>query len=65
MRGSPSSNPRSGGDPADLPIVSRPLQGWDRPNFQVAIDGWRAAREVEVVGLPVIEGYRAGLAELG
>jgi hypothetical protein len=53
-----------GGDPAERPIVSRALAGWDRPNFQVAIDAWCAGREVEVVGLPVMEGYRAGLAEL-
>ena len=53
-----------GQDPADLPIVSRALAAWDRPNFQVAIDAWSAGREVDVVGLPVIEGYRAGLAEL-
>ena len=53
-----------GCDPGELPIVSRPLAGWDRPNFQVAIDAWAACREVEVVGMPVIEGYRAGLAEL-
>ena len=53
-----------GGDPAERPIVSRALAGWDRPNFQVAIDAWCAGREVEVVGLPVLEGYRAGLAEL-
>ncbi|CAA9488916.1 MAG: Cell division protein FtsH [uncultured Solirubrobacteraceae bacterium] len=53
-----------GQDPADLPIVSRALAAWDRPNFQVAIDAWSAGREVEVVGLPVMEGYRAGLAEL-
>ena len=53
-----------GGDPRDLPIVSRALAAWDRPNFQVAVDAWAAGREVEVVGLPVIEGYRAGLAEL-
>ena len=53
-----------GCDPGELPIVSRALAGWDRPNFQVAIDAWAAGREVEVVGLPVIEGYRAGLAEL-
>ena len=53
-----------GGDPADLPIVSRDLAAWDRPNFQVAIDAWSAGRDVEVAGLPVIQGYRAGLAEL-
>ncbi|MEA2135060.1 MAG: hypothetical protein QOC68_2969 [Solirubrobacteraceae bacterium] len=53
-----------GSDPADLPIVSRDLAAWDRPNFQVAVDAWSAGREVEVAGLPVIQGYRAGLAEL-
>jgi hypothetical protein len=53
-----------GRDPGDLPIVSRALAAWDRPNFQVAVDAWTAGRQVEVVGLPVIEGYRAGLAEL-
>ena len=52
-----------GRDPGDLPIVSRALAAWDRPNFQVAVDAWTAGREVEVVGLSVIEGYRAGLAE--
>ncbi len=53
-----------GRDPRDLPIVSRSLEAWDRPNFQVAVDAWSAGREVDVVGLPVIQGYRAGLAEL-
>jgi len=40
------------------------LEAWDRPNFQVALDAWLVDREVEVVGLAVMEGYRAGLAEL-
>src|SRR3954453_3021940 len=53
-----------GGDPAERPIGSRALAGWDRPNFQVAVDAWCRGREVEVVGLPVMQGYRAGLAEL-
>jgi cell division protease FtsH len=53
-----------GADPVELPIVTRPLAGWDRPNFQVAIDEWSAGRDVEVVGLPVMQGYRAGLGEL-
>jgi hypothetical protein len=53
-----------GTDPRDLPIVSRALAEWDRPNFQVAIDAWAEGRDVEVVGLPVMQGYRAGLAEL-
>jgi hypothetical protein len=53
-----------GGNPAELPIVTRPLADWDRPNFQVAIDEWAAGREIELVGLPTMHGYRAGLAEL-
>ena len=53
-----------GGDPRKLPIVTRPLAAWDRPNFQIAIDAWSEGREVEVVGLPAMQGYRAGLAEL-
>ena len=53
-----------GGDPSDVPVVSRALPEYDRPNFQVAIDAWTEGRDVEVVGLPVMHGYRAGLAEL-
>ncbi|HET8951465.1 MAG TPA: ATP-binding protein [Solirubrobacteraceae bacterium] len=53
-----------GADPADMPVVSRSLSPWDRPNFQVAVDAWSDGRDVEVVGLPVAHGYRAGLAEL-
>jgi len=53
-----------GGNPAELPILTRPLAAWDRPNFQVAIDRWTAGRDVEVVGLPMLQGYRAGLGEL-
>src|SRR4051794_12738056 len=50
--------------PPELPVVSRPLEAWDRPNLQVAIDAWLAGRSVEVVGVALMEGYRAGLAEL-
>ena len=53
-----------GRDPAELPIVTRKLEAWDRPNFQVAVDEWALGRDVEVVGLPVTQGYRPGLAEL-
>ena len=53
-----------GQDPAELPIVTRALEAWDRPNFQVAVDEWAQGRDVEVLGLPVMQGYRAGLAEL-
>jgi hypothetical protein len=53
-----------GQEPTELPIVTRPLEAWDRPNFQVAVDAWTHDKDVEVVGLPVMQGYRAGLAEL-
>jgi hypothetical protein len=53
-----------GSDLARIPVVSRTLAQWDRPNFQIAIDAWSQGRDVEVVGLPVMQGYRAGLAEL-
>jgi len=53
-----------GADPAGLPVVSRALSPWDRPNVQVALDEWLRERDVEILGLPPIEGYRAGLAEL-
>jgi hypothetical protein len=48
-----------GRDPAELPIVARALAPWDRP-----VDEWAVGRDVEVVGLPVMQGNRAGLAEL-
>jgi hypothetical protein len=50
--------------PIDLPVVARGLASWDRPNVQVALDAWTANRNVELVGLPVMQGYRAGIAEL-
>jgi hypothetical protein len=53
-----------GSEPRDLPVVARGLQPWDRPNLQVALDAWTPDREVELVGLPVTQGYRAGIAEL-
>jgi hypothetical protein len=53
-----------GTDLARIPVVSRTLAQWERPNFQVAIDAWSQGRDVEAVGLPVMQGYRAGLAEL-
>jgi hypothetical protein len=52
------------GDPTKLPIVTRPLQAWDRPNFQVAIDAFLADRPSELVGLAAMPGYEIGLAEL-
>jgi ATPase family associated with various cellular activities (AAA) len=53
-----------GSDPAELPVVSRPLEAWDRPNLQVALDAWLEDRQFEVLGVALMEGYRAGLAEL-
>jgi hypothetical protein len=53
-----------GGSPADLPVVSRALQPWDRPNLQVALDAWLEGRPCDVLGLPQMMGYRAGLVEL-
>lgn len=53
-----------GADPTELPIVTRPLQAWDRPNFQVAIDAFLDGRASELVGLASMPGYEIGLAEL-
>ena len=53
-----------GVEPDSLPVVSSPLAPWDRPNFQLAIDEWTAEGDVELIGLPVMQGYRAGLAEV-
>jgi hypothetical protein len=54
-----------GSDPAELPIVTRPLQAWDRPNLQVAVDIFLADREHELLGLTTPQGYDIGLTELG
>ena len=53
-----------GEDPVDLPVVSRSLEAWDRPNVQVAIDAWLEGQEFEVIGVSLMAGYRAGLGEL-
>lgn len=49
-----------------LPVVSRALPGYQRVNFQIAIDAFLAGprREAELIGLPMMHGYRMGLAEL-
>jgi hypothetical protein len=54
------------GEARGLPVVSRALAGYQRVNFQVAIDAYleRRGRSAELIGLPMMEGYRAGLAEL-
>ena len=51
-------------DPTELAIVTRELQAWDRPNFQVAIDAFLAGRTSELVGLATMPGAEIGLAEL-
>lgn len=55
-----------GGDTSGLPVVSRALEGYQRANFQVAIDDYldQPGREAELIGLPMMRGYRVGLAEL-
>jgi hypothetical protein len=42
-------------DPAELPVVSRSLEAWDRPNVQVALDLWLAGKVCEVVGVSVMD----------
>jgi hypothetical protein len=55
-----------GGPAKGLPVVSRALEGYQRANFQLAIDRYleHAGREAELIGLPMTHGYRVGLAEL-
>lgn len=55
-----------GGPAKGLPVVSRALEGYQRANFQLAIDRYLecAGREAELIGLPMTHGYRMGLAEL-
>ena len=55
-----------GGDAKGLPVVSRALAGYQRVNFQLAVDAYlgREGRRAELIGLPMMDGYRMGLAEL-
>src|SRR5262249_17979061 len=55
-----------GGETDGLPVVSRGLEGYQRAGVQVAIDAYLDApgREMELIGLPMTQGYRVGLAEL-
>lgn len=55
-----------GGAITGLPVVSRALEGYQRANFQVAIDSYLDApqRQAQLIGLPMTRGYRVGLAEL-
>lgn len=55
-----------GCDAKGWPVVSRALEGYQRANFQVAIDSFLGAEEraAELIGLPETRGYRMGLAEI-
>lgn len=53
-----------GEDPRGLPIVGRPLQLWDRPNLQVAVEAFLEGRSAEVLGIVVMRGFPIGLGEL-
>lgn len=53
-------------EPSGLPVVSAPLAGYERVNFQIALDEVldAAGRSAELLGLAAMGGYRMGLAEL-
>jgi len=51
-------------DPATLPIVTRALKVWDRPNLQVAIDAFLAERVADLLGLVIHRFQPIGLADL-
>jgi hypothetical protein len=55
-----------GADPSEFPVVSAPLQGFERVNFQVGLDALLAEHRwsAELIGLSTMHGYRMGLAEL-
>ena len=55
-----------GCDPAELPVVSKEIPGWERANLQVALDAYLEVegRSHEYVGLSVQRGWHMGLAEL-
>lgn len=53
-----------GRDPRGLPIVTRPLQQWDRPNVHVAVEAFLDGRSADVMGIVTMRGYPIGLGEL-
>jgi len=55
-----------GEDPSGLPVVTAELPPFDRPNFQLALERFLEGegRASELIGLPVMHGYRTGIAEL-
>jgi len=55
-----------GVEPSGLPVVSRELPRWERPNLQVALDAYldEPGRTHEYLGLGPQRGWHMGLAEL-
>jgi hypothetical protein len=55
-----------GSETRGLPVIARALEGYQRVNFQVAVDAYLSVegRRAELIGLPMMHGYRIGLAEL-
>lgn len=55
-----------GGEIAGVPVLSRPLDGYQRPIFQAAIDAYLdlPERETELIGLAMTDPNRIRLAEL-
>src|SRR5205823_3307200 len=55
-----------GAEPGELPVVRESFGFYERPNLQLALDGWReqAGRSCEIVGMSSEHGYRMGIAEL-
>jgi hypothetical protein len=53
-------------EPSELEVVSVTLSRYDHVNFQVAFEAFVAEQrpQVELIGLPLDRGFRAGLAEL-
>ena len=51
-------------EPRDLPIITRAMKLWDRPNFQVAIDAFLTGRAWDLIGLVIMRFQPVGLPEL-
>lgn len=51
-------------EPRDLPVITRAMKLWDRPNFQVAIDAFLKDRAWDLLGLVIMRYQPAGLPEL-
>jgi len=53
-----------GSEPGELPVVSRALEAWDRPKPPGGARGVARRQGGRGRRVSVMEGYRAGLAEL-